>query len=338
MSMAEQVSTHPPATMAAAVFDRFGGPDVVSVRQMAVPKVGDKEVLVRVKASTVSAADHRLRARDLPKGMGLLAGPVVGWLRPRRTVLGMDFSGTVARVGPDVTLFRPGDDVVGLTGSAFGGHAQYLTIPETAAICRLPAGVSHQDAVALMFGGHTMSEVMRRRPIRAGESVLVNGASGAVGAAAVQVAKHAGATVTAVTSSSNHQFVRGLGADHVIDYRREDFASSGRIYDVVIDCVGNAPFGRAVRCIKPGGTLVLVAVSSLKEMLFAGRNSRRSDITVIPINFEPSKADVEFVLDLQRAEGLTPVVDRTYTIDHIREAHERVDSGRKRGAIVLNLI
>lgn len=124
MSMAEQVSTHPPATMAAAVFDRFGGPDVVSVKQMAVPKVGDKEVLVRVKASTVSAADHRLRARDLPKGMGLLAGPVVGWLRPRRTVLGMDFSGTVARVGPDVTLFRPGDDVVGLTGSAFGGHAQ----------------------------------------------------------------------------------------------------------------------------------------------------------------------------------------------------------------------
>ena len=337
MSMAQQVGTHPATTMAAAVFDRFGGPDVVTVKQMAVPQVGAKDVFVRVKASTVSAADHRLRARDLPKGMGLLAGPVVGWLRPRRTVLGMDFSGTVVRVGPDVTLFRPGDDVVGLTGRAFGGHAQYLAIPETAAICRLPAGVSHHDAVALMFGGHTMSEVTRRRPIRAGESVLVNGASGAVGAAAIQVAKHAGATVTAVTSASNHQFVRALGADHVIDYRREDFASSGRIYNVVIDCVGNAPFNRAVRCIKPVGTLVLVAVSSLKELLLAGRNSRRSDITVIPINFEPSKADVEFVLDLQRAGGLTPVVDRTYTIDHIRKAHERVDSGRKRGAIVLNL-
>lgn len=337
MSMAQQVGTHPPTTMAAAVFDRFGGPDVISVNQVPTPQIGEMDVLVRVNASTVSAADHRVRARDLPKGMGLLAGPVVGWLRPRRTVLGMDFSGTVERVGSKVSLFRPGDDVVGLTGSAFGSHAQYLAIPETAAICRLPAGVSHHDAVALMFGGHTMSEVMRRRPIRTSESVLVNGASGAVGAAAVQVAKHAGATVTAVTSSSNHQFVRGLGADRVIDYRREDFASAGRIYDVVVDCVGNTPFSRGVQCIKPGGTLVSVAVSSLKELLFAGRNSQRSDITVIPINFEASKADVQFVLDLQMAGALTPVVDWTFAFDHIREAHERVDSGRKRGAIVLNL-
>ena len=337
MSMAEPVSTHPPTTMAAAVFDGFGGPDVVRVNQVPLPQVGEMDVLVRVKASTVSAADHRVRARDLPKGMGLLAGPVVGWLRPRRTVLGMDFSGTVERLGSNVSLFRPGDDVVGLTGSAFGGHAQYPAIPETAAICRLPAGVSHHDAAALMFGGHTMSEVTRRRPIRAGESVLVNGAPGAVGAAAIQVAKHTGATVTAVASASNHQFVRGLGADHVIDYRPEDFASCGRIYDVVIDCVGNAPFGRAVRCIKPGGTLVLVAVSSLKELLFAARNSRRSDITVIPINFEPSKADVQFLLDLQMSGALTPVVDWTFSFDRIREAHERVDSGRKRGAIVLNL-
>ena len=162
MMTAEATSSQLPPPMRAAVIDRFGGPDVAAVQSVPAPRFGVNDVLVRVHASTVSAADHRLRARDLPKGMSLLAMPVVGWRRPRRRILGMDFAGKVERVGPGVTLFHPGDDVVGVTGSAFGGHAEYLSNPETAVICRKPANLPPADAVALMFGGHTMSEVVRR--------------------------------------------------------------------------------------------------------------------------------------------------------------------------------
>lgn len=327
---------YPPQTMRAAVFDRFGGPEVVRPADIAVPQPGLHDIRIRVAASTVSAADHRMRARDLPRGLGLLALPVVGLFRPRRRVLGMDFAGTVEAVGAAVTRFEPGDEVVGMTGSAFGGHAEYVVLPETAAIAMKPEDLGHEDAVALVFGGHTISECIRQCAIRPGDEVLVNGGAGAVGSAAVQVARHFGARVTAVTSASNAELVRRLGADRVIDYRAEDFAAGDETYDVIFECVGNAPFERVDRILKPGGALLQVVVD-LKALLGARGHSRRSGKRVIPINFTPAAKDVAFAVRLHREGGLKPVIDRTYGLDEIVEAHRHVDTGRKRGSVVLRV-
>jgi NADPH:quinone reductase-like Zn-dependent oxidoreductase len=326
----------PAHAMRAAVFDRFGGPEVVRLADIAVPQYGPHDIRIRVAASTVSAADHRMRARDLPSGLALLALPVVGMFRPRRRVLGMDFAGTIEAVGAAVTRFKPGEEVVGMTGSAFGGHAEYVVLSETAAIAMMPEDLSHEDAVALVFGGHTISECIRQCAIRPGDEVLVNGAAGAVGSAAVQVAKHFGARVTAVTSARNAELARRLGADRVIDYREEDFAAGDEHYDVIFECVGNAPFERVDRVLKPGGALLQVTVD-LKALLGAKGYSRRSGKRVIPITFTPGAEDVEFALRLYREGGLAPVVDRTYRLDEIVEAHRYVDTGRKRGSVIVQI-
>jgi NADPH:quinone reductase-like Zn-dependent oxidoreductase len=322
--------------MRAAVYDRFGGPEVVRLAELAVPRPGPNDVLIRVVASTVSAADHRMRARDLPPGIGLLAMPVVGMFRPRRRVLGMDFAGTVEAAGTDVTRFAPGDEVVGMTGSAFGGHAEFLVLPQSAAIATKPADLSPEQALALVFGGHTISDCMRRRAIRQGDEVLVNGASGAVGCAAVQVAKHLGARVTAVASADNAELLTRLGADRVIDYRSEDFAAGNATYDVVFDCVGNAPFARVDRILKPGGALLQVA-ADFNALISAKGHTRRSGKLVAPITFTPAASDIVFATRLYREGGLRPVIDRTYQFDEIVEAHRYVDSGRKRGSVIVQI-
>lgn len=325
-----------PRTMRAAVYDRFGAPEVVHIEEVPVPQPGANDILIRVVASTVSAADHRMRARDFPPGIELLAIPVVGLFRPRRRILGMDFAGIVEAVGADITRFAPGDEIVGMTGSAFGGHAEYLVLPQTAAIAAKPADLSHEEALALVFGGHTISECMRRRQIGAGDEVLVNGASGAVGSAAVQVAKHLGARITAVTSAGNAEFVRSLGADRVIDYRTEDFAGGESRYDVIFDCVGNATFERVDSVLKVGGVHLQVA-AGFTALIRAKRHTRRSGKLVAPITFTPSANDVAFATRLYQEGGLEPVVDRTYLLDDIVEAHRYVDTGRKRGSVILQI-
>ncbi len=322
--------------MRAAVYRRFGGPEVVAIEEVAkpVPKAG--EVLVKVAASSVSVGDHRMRARDLPRGLGFLAMLVIGAFGPRKKVLGMDFGGTVEAVGEGVTRFRPGDEVVGLTGAAFGGHAEYVCLPETAAFVKKPDGWSIDDAVALVFGGHTVSECIRLCPIKPGDEVLVNGASGAVGSSAVQVAKHFGAVVTGVTSTANINLVRSLGADHVIDYTKEDFAKAGKRYDVIFECVGNAAFERVEPALKPGGAVLLV-INDLKGMLSAKGQSRRSGKRVIPVSFTPRPEDVSFETELAAAGKLKPVIDRTFAFDEIVAAHRYVDSGRKRGTVLVHI-
>ncbi|MBK8085433.1 MAG: NAD(P)-dependent alcohol dehydrogenase [Devosia sp.] len=326
----------PPSKMLAAVYDRFGGPDVVRLADVPVPRPGPNDILIRVVASTVSAADHRMRARDLPPGIGLLAMPVVGLFRPRRRILGMDFAGTVVAVGNAVTRFAPGDDVVGMTGSAFGGHAEFLMLPQSAAIATRPADLGHEEALALVFGGHTISECIRRREIRPGDDVLVNGASGAVGSVAIQVAKHFGAHVTAVASADNAGLLARLGADRVIYYRAEDFSTGSETYDIIFDCVGNAPFERFDRVLKPGGALLQVA-ADFKALVSAKGHTRRSGKLVAPITFTPAASDVAFATRLYREGGLKPVIDRTYRFDEIVEAHRYVDTGRKRGSVIVQI-
>lgn len=322
--------------MRAAVHHRYGGPEVVSVADLPVPTVGPRDLLLTAYASDVSVADHRLRARDLPRGMGALAAPVIGVRRPRRPVLGMEVAGVVAAVGRDVTTFHPGERVVAATGSRFGGHAELVRVPASGVVARVPESLTLEDAVALTFGGLTAHKFLRRADVTAGTEILVNGASGATGTIAVQLAARAGARVTAVCSDANADLVRDLGATDVVDHRTQDVGTLGHRFDVVVECVGNLPAARAIHLLRPGGTLLLV-VADLVGTLGAPLDALRHRIRVVSGDLRTSAADLTHLLDLAATGALRPVVDRTYPLDEVVEAHRYVDTGRKRGAVVLRI-
>lgn len=325
-----------PTTMTAAVYRRFGGPEVVRLEQVPVPVPRPGEVLVRVHTSTVSIADHRARTRDVPRGLDLLAAGTIGLSRPKRRVLGMDAAGVVESVGAGVTGFAPGDRVIALTGSGFGGHAEYVCVPADGAITRAPAGLTDEEAVTLVFGGVTAQGFLSQVSIGPGTRVLVNGASGAVGTAVIQLAKHLGAAVTAVTSGPNAQLVTSLGADRVIDYTWHDFTANGVRYDVIVDGVGNAAFDRVEASINPGGALLRV-ICDLPGMLRSRGQTRRSGKLVAWDVGKPGAAELAQIVSLAEAGHYRPVIDRTYDLADIVEAHRYVDTGRKRGNVVLRI-
>ena len=323
--------------MRAAVARGFGGPEVVQIGEVPKPTPQADEVLVRVHASTVSIADHRTRSRDLPKGLWFLVPLALGVFRPRKPVLGMDVAGVIEAVGDEVTGFAPGDEVIAMLGAAFGGHAEYVCVkPAATAITRKPGNLSMEESVALVFGGHTALAYLDHVALEPGAEVLVNGASGAVGTAAVQLAKLRGARVTAVCSGGNAELVRSLGADRVIDYTVDDFTADGETYDAIVECVGNAPFERVERSIRPGGALLLV-VTSLRSMLTASRNRKRTGKLVTFGGVPVTGDDLATIVRLAEAGEFRPVIDRTYDLDEIVEAHRYVDTGRKRGNVVLRI-
>ena len=323
-------------TMQAAVYRRFGGPEVVQVETGPRPVPKPDELLIRVRASSVSVADHRARSLDLPPGLGFYGPLALGVVRPRHPVLGMDAAGVVEAVGDAVTAFAPGDEVIAMLGSRFGGHAEYVTVPQTAAIARKPANLTWEESAALLFGGHTALAFLGLVQLGPGVEVLVNGASGAVGTAAVQLATARGATVTGVCSAANADLVRALGADRVIDYAVEDFAAVSDRYDVIVECVGNAPFSRVERSLKPSGALLMV-VTSLGGMLRARRDARRSGGIVTAQGARVSADDLAELVALVEAGRFRPVVDRIVDLDDIVEAHRVVDTGRKRGNVVVRM-
>jgi NADPH:quinone reductase-like Zn-dependent oxidoreductase len=322
--------------MVAAVYRRFGEPEVMRLERIPAPEIGPDDVLVRVRASTVSVADHRMRSRDLPRGLGMLAPATFGVFRPRHPVLGMDLAGVVEEVGENVTRFRPGDGVIAMNGPAYGGHAELARVRSAGAIAHGPVSLDFEQAVALVFGGVTALQYLDVADVRPGDEVLVNGASGAVGSAAVQLAKERGARVTAVTSEANRELVLTLGADEVIDYRSADFSAAGRVWHVIVDCVGNAPYSRVADALAPGGALLLV-VTDLHSMLTARRDTKRSGKRVIQSVPAASAASIERLVGLADEGRLVPVIDRTYPLDEIVEAHRYVDSGRKKGNVVLRV-
>jgi NADPH:quinone reductase-like Zn-dependent oxidoreductase len=328
-------------TMTAAVYRRFGPPEVVQTEATRKPTPKAGEVLIKVHASTVSAADHRARSRDIPAGLGLMAAFGLGIFHPRNQILGMDVAGVVEAVGADVTGFAPGDRVIAMMGGRFGGHAEYACAPADGAITRAPSNMTFEQAVTLPFGGTTARESLNQVTIRPGDTVLVNGASGAVGTAAVQLAKNLGAHVTAVTSGANRELVSSLGADRVIDYTTDDFLApntqnAARQYDVIVDCVGNAPFERVESSIKPGGALLLVIVD-LKGMLKARGQSRKSGKRVIPNLGKYHADDLAHIVSLAESGRYQAVIDRTYDLTDIVEAHRYVDAGHKKGNVVVRI-
>lgn len=323
-------------TMTAAVYRRFGPPEVVRLEQRPVPVPQPGEVLVRVHASTVSVADHRARTRDVPRGLDLIAAAGIGLFRPKHHVLGMDAAGVVEAVGAGVTGFTAGDRVIAMMGAGFGGHAEYVCVPADGAITRAPADLTHEEAVTLVFGGVTAQGFLSQVSIGPGTTVLVNGASGAVGTAVIQLARWLGAQVTAVTSGPNAELVTSLGADRVIDYTRQDFTANGARYDVIVDGVGNAAFEKVEASINPGGALLLV-ICDLRGMLRSRGQTRRSGKLVTWDVGRPGAPELAQLVGLAESGRYRPVVDRTYDLADVVEAHRYVDTGRKRGNVVLRI-
>src|SRR5438552_2353895 len=256
--------------MKAAVFTRYGPPDVLEIKDVEKPVPRENEVLVRVHATTVCAADWRMRKAD-----PFIVRFMIGLRRPKKIhILGMEFAGTVESVGKAVTRFGKGDEVFGSTGLKFGGHAEYVCLPEDGLLAMKPVNMSFEEAAAVLFGGVSALHFLREAMVQAGEGVVVYGASGGVGVFAVQLAKDFGAHGTGVWSTANLDLVRSLGADEVVDYTREDFSKAGRVYDIVFDTVGKSGFSRSLKSLKRGGSYVLVGgsgrLSFILELILRG--------------------------------------------------------------------
>lgn len=317
--------------MKAWISRRYGGPEVLELVEQPVPAPGADDVLIRIHATTVSSADVRLRRFNMPRGFGLIGRLALGITRLRQPVLGSDFAGTVAATGKRVTAFKPGDAVIGFAGAAMGCHAQYCVMSTRKPLVLKPASLTFGEAASLPFGGMTALHFLRKVQLRAGETVLVTGASGAVGSAFVQLARHAGAAVTGVTSSRNLDLVRSLGAARVIDYTREDFTNMDDTWDVIVDTVAASSFRACVPRLKPHGRYVSVS-GDLSELL--ARRAGTKKTFGGPAAERPE--DLGELVSLAQRGILKPVIDRTCAFEELPQAHAYVETGRKRGSVVVS--
>ncbi|WP_394615072.1 NAD(P)-dependent alcohol dehydrogenase [Lentzea sp. JNUCC 0626] len=319
--------------MRAAVHTNFGPPDVVQVVEKPVPPVRPGDVLIKVHATTVTSAECAMR-----RGEPLWGRVILGLRRPRTRLrtLGLEVSGTVDEVGADVTEFSPGDEVFGFTGFSVGAHADYVRLPATASLSLKPSSLTFVEAAAAVDGATTALFFLRdKAKVRPGQHVLINGASGSIGTYAVQLAKHFGATVTAVCGPSNVDLVRSLGADHVIDYTCGDFTSGVGRYDVVFDTVTKSSFRAARRSLRPGGKYL--PTTGLVNNLWALWTLLRGGKRVLVGMSVNKRAALPFISALLESGELRVIVDRTYPLAEIVAAHRHVDAGHKRGNVVVTV-
>lgn len=322
--------------MKAAVYERYGPPEVVELKEVPKPTPKANEVLIRTHATTVSSGDWRVRSLELPAGFGLLGRLMFGVSKPRQPILGTELAGVIESVGSDVQNFRVGDQVFAAAGAGMGCHAEYRCMPADGAVVLKPANLTFDEAAAMSFGGTTALNFFRRGKLQRGESVLVNGASGSVGTAAVQLAKHFGADVTGVCGAANAELVRSLGATRVIDYSREDFTQNGETYDIIIDTAGTAPYSRSKASLNKGGRLLLV-LGGLPDLLRAPWVSMTSSKKIIAGPATVRVEDLRFLAELAQAGEFRPVIDRRFPFELIAEAHRHVDTGHKRGNVVVTM-
>lgn len=317
-----------PETMRAAVLTGFGGPENVVIETRPVPRPKDNEILVKVAAATINSADIRIRTQSFPKGFGFFARLAFGFRKPRVAILGTELAGTVVAVGKSVSRFAVGDDIVAMPG--LGTHQEFKALPETRAIAKRPAGLSLPEAAALCFGGVTALDFLRKAGVQRGEKVLVIGATGTVGSATLQLARHMGAEVIAATSAANMELASGLGAAQVVDYRQSGYLSAHAPYDVIVDTTAATGFDATFDLLKPGGRFIAVA-GGLDVLFKRGRGGKRHIAGVAPERAE----DVRYLAELAGQGVFTPLVDSTYAFNDIAAAHARAASGRKRGSVVI---
>ena len=315
--------------MRAVVHDRYGGPDVLRLEEVERPVPNDDEVLVKIHATTVSRSDCGFREAD-----PFILRFFTGLRRPNRRILGSELAGEVASIGKNVTRFKVGDHVFGLKG--FGAHAEYVCVREDGRLEHKPAGMPFEEAAAVCDGALMALTSLRRGGIRPGQSILIYGASGSIGTAAVQLAKHFDAHVTAVCNTKNLELAKSLGADHVIDYTREDFTRSGERYDVIFDAVGKHSFMRSRGSLKPGGIFLetdLGFMWHVPALILLTRWIGNKRVTIATPQYKAR--DVLFLKELIEAGKYRAVIDRSYPLDEVVEATRYVETGQKTGNVVL---
>ena len=322
--------------MKAIVYKKYGPPEVLQLQEVETPAPKDNEVMIQIHATTVTSGDWRVRSLIAPLGFGFIMRLVLGFSKPRQPILGTELAGVVVSVGKAVRKFKVGDAVFAFSDMAMGCYAEYKCMPQDGALALKPPNLSFDEAAALSFGGTTALSFFRRGKLQRGERVLINGASGGVGTAAVQLAKHFGAQVTGVCSAANVDLVKSLGADHVIDYTQQDFTQNGQTYDVIVDNVGTAAFSRCKSSLKKEGRLLMV-LGALPQMLQIPWVSMTSDKKIIAGPASASAEDLRFLAELAVAGQFKPVIDRRFPFEQMVQAHRYVDTGRKRGNVVITL-
>ena len=325
--------------MKAILHTQYGPPDLLQLKEVETPAPKDNEVLIAIRATTVSTGDCNVRNFTfVTKSMLPIAKLMFGIRRPwKARVLGTELAGEVERVGKGVTRFKTGDRVVASTGAAGGGHAQYACLPETGAVAIKPDSLNWEQAVAIPFGANTALYFLRGLgKIRAEQDLLIIGASGAIGSAGVQLAKHFGARVTGVCSGANVQLVKALGADSVIDYTREDFTESGNTYDLIFDVVGATTFDRCQSSLNPNGVFLqnIMELSDIVRMFWTSITGGKKIKGGVAIG---NMANMGLITALAEAGTLRPVIDRSYPLERIAEAFKYVEQGHKKGNVVMTV-
>ena len=319
--------------MKAIVYTKYGLPDVLQLKEVVKPTPKDNEVLIKIYATTVTSGDSRMRRAD-PFPIRLFNGLI----KPRKVIiLGNELAGEIEAIGIDVKLFRKGDPVFGQAGLNLGTNAEFICLPEDGALAIKPANLTYEEAAVIPFGGNTALHFLKKGNIRSGQKVLIYGAAGSLGTAAIQIAKHFGAEVTGVCSTTNIELVKSLGADKVIDYTNEDFTQSGQTYDIIFDTTGKSPFSGCLKSLKQNGIYlraVHMALSSIVRGLWTSMTSSRKVIGGVATEL---KENLVFLKELVEAGKLKPVIDRRYPFEQIAEAHKYVDKGHKKGNVAITV-
>lgn len=317
--------------MRAAVYFQYGTPQVLRIEYVEKPTPKEDEILIRVKATAVNSGDWRLR-----KAEPFAVRFIFGLFKPKIKILGSVFSGVVESVGKNVKLFKVDDFVFGHTDMSFGSYAEYICLPENGSIALKPENISHIEAAVIPFGGVAALHFIKKAMIKVGQKVLVVGASGAVGSAAVQLAKSFGANVTGVCSTANIALVKSIGADKVIDYTKEDFTRNGETYDVIFDAVKTIPVSESLKSLNRNGIMILSAagISEMLQGLWISRTNKKKVLTGV---ISHTAADIIYLKELIEKDKFKPVIDRTYMLEQIAEAHAYVEKGHKKGNVAIEV-
>ncbi|KGE16884.1 NAD(P)-dependent alcohol dehydrogenase [Paenibacillus wynnii] len=319
--------------MKAIVCERYGTPDVLQFKEVEKPTPKDNEILIRVYASVVTPSDCSFRKAD-----PFIIRLFYGLTKPKNPRTGVEFAGEIEAVGKDVKLFKKADQVYGLSPNTFGAHAEYMCLPEDKAVTLKPVNSTYDDAAAVSDGAPTALIFLRdKAKIQSGQKILINGASGAVGAYAVQLAKYYGAEVTGVCSSANSEMVKSLGADKVIDYTQADFTKGGQTYDIIFDAIGKSSFSHCKYSLKQKGVYLTTvpALTTMLQMLWTSKIGSKK-VIFTTAGLLQNKGNLDFLKELFEAGKIKSVIDRRYPLEQTAEAHRYVEKGHKRGNVVIN--